>query len=203
MRYSKSECTPRHCSSSSRVRVSDLQRNEAGFALIVIMTILLIIGAIAVGGISLTTKTETLASNAIQRSRSFQAADAANYIAEVKIRELMIQRVSADDVASDGIFNRGTRAPEWWRSIVADGVYAADSDTILGVVSQPRYTIEKVGNYISDGGTGVVNLDVGSGSYGRETVSGREFTLYSVESHGKGSYDTVDTVIETTVVMTY
>lgn len=199
-------------SSTSTLNVNTRQRvkNQSGYALLAIVSFLMIIGAVATGGITLTTKTERLAGNAIQRSRSFQAADGAAVIAESKLQEMMQKRIFADRTASRGIFTRDMRSTQWWRTAASSplpntsaGVHVVDSGLILGVVAPPRYVIEEVGSYLSDGGTGVVNLDIGGSAYGRLTSGGREFLLFSVESHGKGSFETVETVIESTIVFSY
>lgn len=186
-----------------QIIVSVSRRQQGGYALIAVITIMMILGLMATGGVTLSEKTERLAGNSIQRSRSFQAADGAATLAEAKIVDLMTNRIFANSEGSSGIFARNTRDDRWWRSDVVTGGHVADPGSFLGVIESPTFVIEQVGNYVSDGGTGVVSLDVGGASYGRLTNSGREFLLFTVESHGKGSFEGVETVIETTAAFSY
>jgi len=188
---------------ANSIDIINRHSRQGGYALIAIVTFILIIGAMATGGMGMSIKTERLAGNAIQRNRAFLAADGASALAEDHISDMMQRRTFADVNGSTGIFSRKKRSAQWWREGASKAVHVAESDAILGVVSPPRYAVEQVGDYISDGGTGVVNLDIGGAAYGRLTASGREFLLFSVESHGKGSFDTVETVVETTVAFTY
>lgn len=188
---------------TSRVLPVSNRQQQRGFALISIVIFLIIIGTVATGGVVLSTKTESLAGNAIQRNRSFQAADGAATLAERQIESMMTKRIYADDTASKGIYARDKRGEQWWRTDTTEGVNTADATSILGVVSAPTYVIEEVGDYISDGGTGVVNLDIGGSAYGRASASGREILLFSVESHGNGSFNTVETIVETTIAFSY
>jgi len=178
-------------------------KQQGGYTLIAIVLFMVVIGGIASSGLTLSTKSENLAGNAIQRSRSFQAADGASKLAEERIEKLIKRRFFADTTATGGMFSRNSRTSQWWRKDAARGAHAVDDDAILGVVTPPRYSIEQVGQYLSDGGTGVVNLDIGGAEYGRLTTAGREILLFSVESHGKGSFDSVDTVIESTIAVSY
>jgi len=192
-----------HSPISSRVMFSNNRKQQGGYALIAVITIMMILGAMATGGVTLSAKTERLAGNSIQRSRSFQAADGAATLAEKRIVDLMTSRVFADDFGSTGIFARNKRDEQWWRSVDVSGGHVADSTSFLGVIAPPSYVIEQVGDYVSDGGTGIVNLDIGGAAYGRLTSGGREFLLFSVESHGEGSFDGVETVVESTVAFSY
>lgn len=184
------------------LKAPDLKK-QGGYTLIAIVLFMIVIGGIASGGLTQSTKSEHLAGNAIQRSRSFQAADGASKLAEDRIDKLIKRRFFADTTATGGMFSRNSRTSQWWRNDTAQGAHAVDNDAILGVVTPPRYSIEQVGQYLSDGGTGVVNLDIGGAEYGRLTTAGREILLFSVESHGKGSFDAVDTVIESTIAVSY
>lgn len=177
--------------------------HQGGYALIAIVTFMMIVGAMATGGMDLSINTERLAGNAIQRTRSFQAADGAATIAEDHIEDMMQNRSFADMNGTNGIFSRAKRSRLWWREDGSATGHVSKTDAFLGVVSPPRYAVEQVGDYISDGGTGVVNLDIGGAAYGRLSAGGREILLFNVESHGKGSFETVDTVVETTVAISY
>jgi len=178
-------------------------RRQGGYALIAMVTLLMIVGAMATGGMGMSIKSEHLAGNAIQRSRSFQATDGAAALAEQHINQMMEKRVFADPNASQGIYERGHREEQWWRTGAIDSIHVVDTGAMLGVVEPPRYVIEQVGDYVSDGGTGVVSLDIGGAAYGRGTKGGREFLLFSVESHGNGSFDSVEAAVETTVAYSY
>ncbi len=178
-------------------------RQQQGYALITLVILLMIVGVMAAGAMNLSEKSERLASNAIQRNRAFQAADAATYVAEEEIAKLLKQRVFADDDASKGMYTFEKRPANWWRNAAAPGVHTVPAQTVLGVVEQPEFSIEQVGDYVSDGGTGIVNLDIGSAAYGRITAGGREIVLFNVQSHAKGSFEEVKTVVETGVAFSY
>lgn len=184
-------------------------KQQGGYALVVVVILMLIGGVIAAGGLDTSEKSEKLAANAIQKSRSFHAADGASYHAQARIQEFLERRVFADDAGQSGLYTRDSRPQEWWRSgesrttTESLGIHTVEDDAALGVVQPPTYSIEMVGNYLSDGGTGVVNLDIGGSAYGRTTSGGREIILFDVESHGFGSFDKVQKVVETAVAFTY
>jgi len=135
---------------------------QQGYAMLTLAILLMIIGVMSAGAMNISNTSENLASNAIQRNRAFQAADAATY-----------------------------------------GIHTVPESNVLGVVTPPKYSIEQVGDYVSDGGTGVVNLDIGGAAYGRMTSGGREIILYNVQSHANGSFNEVKTVVETAVAYSY
>lgn len=184
-------------------------KQQGGYALVVVVILMLIGGVIAAGGLDTSEKSEKLAANAIQKSRSFHAADGASYHAQARIQEFLERRVFADDAGQSGLYTRDSRPAEWWRANEGRaaneslGIHTVEDDAALGVVQPPTYSIEMVGNYLSDGGTGVVNLDIGGSAYGRTTSGGREIILFDVESHGFGSFDKVQKVVETAVAFTY
>lgn len=178
-------------------------RQQQGYALLTLVILLMIVGVMAAGAMNISNKSERLAGNAIQRNRAFQATDAAAYYAEAEIARLMQKRVYADDSATRGLFTFNKRPEEWWKTGNSGGVHTVPANSVLGVVKPPAYSIEQVGDYISDGGTGIVNLDVGGAAYGRITSGGREIILYNVQSHGNGSFDEVKTVVETAVAFSY
>jgi len=62
-----------------------------------------------------------------------------------------------------------------------------EDDMLLGVAAPPRYVFEQIGDYAADGGTGIVNMDIGGGAYGQTSAGAREYILYRVEAQGVGS----------------
>lgn len=183
-------------------------KQQGGYALVAIVSFIMIVAAMATGGVSLTAKSERLAGNAIQRSRAFLAADGASEIAEKDLEDMMVRRVFADSTGSSGIYTVDQRVEQWWRdgnrnNVTPQALHEVDEDAILGVVEPPKYVIEQLGDFVSDGGTSIINLDIGGASYGRNTAGGREFLLFSVEALGKGSFDEVETVVESTVAFSY
>ena len=165
--------------------------------------LLMIIGVMSAGAMNISNTSENLASNAIQRNRAFQAADAATYYAEAEITSMLKQRIFANDSGEKGLFTFENRPSNWWDSDDAKGIHTVPESNVLGVVTPPKYSIEQVGDYVSDGGTGVVNLDIGGAAYGRMTSGGREIILYNVQSHANGSFNEVKTVVETAVAYSY
>jgi len=178
-------------------------RNQQGYALLTLAILLMIVGVVSAGAMNISSKSEHLASNAIQHNRAFQAVDAATYYAESEIATMLKQRIFANDSATKGLYTYEKRPVNWWSSDDKNGVHTVPVGTVLGVVNPPSYAIEQVGDYISDGGTGVVNLDIGGAAYGRMSSGGREIMLYNVQSHGYGSFKEVKTVVETAVAFSY
>lgn len=171
-------------------------KNE-GFALITVVVVILIIGVIAVSSMRVSSQSESLSGNAIQRSRAFQAADGGARLAEIKLVEMLENRVFANSAGSSGIFLDTDATQQWWRNEVFSGSHSVDHVEMLGVIEQPRFIFEEVGLFSSDGGTGVANLDVGSAAYGRVSNSGREVVLYRIESKGTGTTTETGSVVET------
>lgn len=178
-------------------------KHQHGYALPSLAILLMIVGVMSTGAMNVSNKSEHLASNAIQRNRVFQAADAASYYAQEKIAEKLKKRVYADDFGMNGLFTFDNRPIEWWKTKATDGIHTVPESNVLGVVNPPKYSIEEIGNYISDGGTGVVSLDVGAAAYGRMTTGGREIILYNVQSHANGSFNEVKMVVETSIAFSY
>lgn len=178
-------------------------RNQHGYVLITVMVVLMIVGIMANSSMDVSLSSEHIAGNAIQRSRAFQAADGAHALAEAELAQMLIKRTVADATASDGIFSHTSVPDQWWQQQGFNGDHRVSGDPMAGVVEQPRYVIEELGQYVTDGGTGIVSLDIGGATYGRKTTGGRNVVLYSIESHGVGSFDTVQSVVESTVALTY
>ncbi len=176
---------------------------QGGYVLITVMVVLMIVGIMANSSMDVSISSEHIAGNAIQRSRAFQAADGAHALAEVELEQMLINRVVADDTASNGIFTRSSANDKWWQQSGFSGEHHISGNPMAGVVEQPRYVIEEVGQYVTDGGTGIVSLDIGGAAYGRRTTGGRNVVVYTIESHGKGSFDNVQSVIESTVALSY
>lgn len=178
-------------------------QNNDGFALLITVVVVLIIGVIAVSGMLISSQSESLSGNAIQRSRAFQAADGGARLAEKKLEKMLEKRVFANATGSFGIFSSDSVMKNWWRDGAFTGAHTADGVTLLGAVEQPRFIFEEVGLYSSDGGTGIANLDIGGAAYGRASVSGREVVLYRLESKGTGTTFNAGSVVETLVARTY
>jgi len=177
--------------------------NQQGYALLTLVILLMIVGVMAAGAMNISNTSEHLASNSIQHNRAFHAADAATYYAEAEIETLLQKRIFANDSASKGLYTFKNRPNKWWQTEVEAGVHKAPVMAVMGVIKPPKYSIEQVGDYVSDGGTGVVNLDIGGAAYGRITAGGREILLFNVQSHGNGSFNEVKTVVETAVAFSY
>ena len=187
-------------SSSPRPPTSNTQN---GSVLIAVLVLTLIVGVMATSMLNSTDQSQQVASATIQRDRAFQSIDSAIGEAEIFLIEETEQRLFADNNGSEGVFRRNARTDRWWEADVFQGEFKLDQNTILGVYEQPRYVIEEIGNYIYDGESGIVNLDVGSASYGRLSNGAREVVLLSVEAYGKGSYDSVQAAGESVVVLNF
>lgn len=177
--------------------------NQSGFTLVAVMLVVMIVSIMAVGSMELGHVSEKSAGISIQRSRAFQAADGGAAIAESNLKDRLGIRIYADATASEGIFSTGSYTQKWWRNASYDGEIIVDEDAILGVHTSPRHIFEEVGQYATDGGTGIVGLDLGSAQYGSRSRSGREVVVYRIESHGAGSIDGVQSVIETVYLSSF
>lgn len=177
--------------------------SQSGFTLISVLFIMMIISIMAAGSMNLGHVSEKSAGNAIQRSRAFQAADGGAAIAENSLKDRLGVRIFADAAASEGVFSSGAYTPKWWRDPDFTGDITVDPGTIIGVAHLPRHIVEEVGQYATDGGTGIVGLDLGSAAYGSRSRSGREVVLYRVESHGSGSLNNIKSVIETVYLSSF
>lgn len=177
-------------------RMMPAVKNE-GFALLTVVVVILILGVIAVSSMRVSNESESLSGNAIQRSRAFQAADGGASLGEIKLVEMLKNRVFANSAGSSGIFLDSQATQHWWRDDAFSGSHSVDHVEMLGVIEQPRFIFEEVGLFSSDGGTGVANLDVGAAAYGRVSNSGREVVLYRIESKGTGTTTETGSVVET------
>lgn len=177
--------------------------SERGFALLTVSVICIIMGIIALSNMRTTVGTEKLASNSIQKSRVFQAAIGGSILAERELKTMVEERLFADADATDGVFSLETPDPRWWYSYPYNGEHGISQGEVLGVKSPPRFIVEELGSFTSDGGTGISNLDRGSGAYGRISSSGRDFVLYRTESAAIGVQDGSYSIIETIVAESY
>jgi len=178
------------------------QRQQKGFALITVIVIVLIAGILLSGTVSTTRETERTAGNAIQYSRAMEAAEGGAVVAQNALINKIGQRTYADDSASEGVFSLDSLAEKWWTRPDFQGQHSVDDGMMLGVATQPRYAYEQIGEYISDGGTGVVNMDIGGAAYGKTSSGAREHILFKVESYGVGSKTDVSRAVETVVIIT-
>ena len=177
-------------------------RNQNGFALLTTVIIVLVAGILLSSTVSTTRQIERTAGNAIQYSRAMAAAEGGIAMAERSLLEVNGDRAIADQSATEGIFSLSASTDNWRDEASFVGEHVLEPNVVLGVASQPRYVIKELGTYVSDGGTGVVNMDTGGGgNYGSMTTGGRELTLYKIESLGVGSDPEVTRVIESIVVV--
>ena len=175
--------------------------SQKGSALIAVLLVSIIVGLMSISMFDMSDQAQVASSSTIQRNRAFQSIDAALFIAESDLADSnSAGRLFSDATASEGIFRQETREDQWWNDPAYAGQTTVAADTVTGVVEQPRYVYEEVGDYVYDGGTGVVNLDIGAGAYGRKTSGGREVVLYSIEAYGNGSFDSVKAAAESMVV---
>lgn len=175
-------------------------KGERGFALLTTVIIVLIAGILLSGTVNTTRDTERTAGNAIQYSRAMEAAEGGAVIAQSELQSFVENRVFADETASEGIFSLDALERQWWKDTAYQGQHQVEAGKLLGVADPPRYAYELVGDFVSDGGTGVANLDIGGASYSLNSAGGREHVLYRIESYGVGSKTDVNRAIETVFV---
>ena len=173
---------------------------ERGFALLTTLVIVIIVGILAISGLRTTELTEILSGNSIQRGRAFNAAQGALIEAERTIADSVGQRIFSSASASQGIFSNDAVDEQWWRAGDYVGALQVESGSYPGVVSSPIYVVEEIGNYQSDGGSGIISLDRGGAEYGGLTASGKEVVLYRLQTRGLGSTDSAQAVVESLYV---
>ncbi len=173
--------------------------HQQGVTLVSVMVIIFIVGIMAFGSVDVSHVSEKSAGNAIQRSRAFQAADGGSTVAQDRVQQLMRTRAFADTSATDGIFSRESFQEKWWQEDNYAGQHDVPMGTVLGVAASPRYIIEQVGQFVTDGGSGISSLDIGSAAYGSRSRSGRDVAIYRVQSQGYGSLDDIKSVVESVV----
>lgn len=193
----------RICITCEKQRYADgtTPNSQRGFALITTVIIVLIAGILLSGTVGLTRETERTAGNAIQYSRAMEAAEGGAVVAQNRLIEMSDTRLFSDSTGSEGIFSHEAIAEQWWHDPDFTGQHSVDAGTMLGVVAQPNYIYEEIGEYASDRGTGIVSLDIGGAAYGRTSAGAREHVLYKVEAQGVGSMNEVTRAVETVVVI--
>lgn len=179
------------------------ETQQRGYALVSVLILVMIVGIMATGSMNLSHVSEKSAGNAIQRSRAFQAADGGAAIAQNRLQSMLGSRIFADSSASEGVFSTDTYTSKWWRTTTYTGEQTVAATAILGVKQPPRYILEEIGQFVTDGGTGVAGLDLGSAAYGGRSRSGRDVVMYRIESHGRGSFNEVQSVVETVVAFSF
>lgn len=176
-------------------------QTQTGSALVAVLLVSIIVGLMSISMFDMSDQAQVASSSTIQRNRAFQSIDAALHVAEADLADINDSgRPFSDATASEGIYEQQTRENQWWKNPAYAGQTTVAPDTVSGVVEQPRFVYEEVGDYVYDGGTGVVNLDIGAGAYGRKTSGGREVVLYSIEAYGNGSFDSVKAAAESMAV---
>ncbi len=170
--------------------------HDGGFVLVTTLVIVIVVGILAISGLRTTELTEVLSGNSIQRARAFDAAEGALIEAERSIADSTGRRIVASSNASNGVFSEGAVDEVWWRTDDYAGALQVEDGSYPGVVSSPIYVVEEIGSYESDGGTGIISLDRGGASYGGLTASGKEVSLYRLQSRGVGSTNSAQAIIE-------
>lgn len=181
------------------VFANPVQRN--GYVIVTILIIMLVTGILLSGTIRTTHNIEQVAGHSIQYSRAMEAAEGGGVVAQKNIIQHEGTRLFADSVATDGIFSLDSVDDKWWKDAEFDGQHEVDTGLLTGVAETPRYVYEQIGEYVADGGTGIVNMDIGGASYGRASAGAREFVLYKVQAQGVGSKSNVQRAVETAVVV--
>lgn len=176
--------------------------NQGGFVILTILVIMLITGILLSGTIRTTHNIEKTAGHSIQYSRAMEAVIGGGVMAEKKLIEYTGARRFADSVATDGVFSLDSVTDKWWEDLAFEGQHEVETGMLVGVVETPRYVYEQVGEYVADGGSGVVNMDIGGASYGRASAGAREYVLYRVQAQGVGSRTDIKRAIETVVIVT-
>jgi Tfp pilus assembly protein PilX len=174
-------------------------QTERGTTLVSVLIVTVIIGIIAFGSVDISHVSQKAAGNAIQRSRAFQAADGGATVAQGNVVQIMRRRAFADSTASEGVFSNGSYRQKWWQAEDYTGQQEVAAGTVLGVKESPRYIIEEIGQFVTDGGSGITSLDLGSAAYGSRSRSGRDVAVYRIQSQGYGSLNEVVSVVETVV----
>jgi len=181
------------------VFANPVQRN--GYVIVTVLIIMLVTGILLSGTIRTTHNIEQVAGHSIQYSRAMEAAEGGGVVAQKNIIQHDGTRLFADSVATDGIFSLDSVDDKWWKDAEFDGQHEVDTGLLTGVAETPRYVYEQIGEYVADGGTGIVNMDIGGASYGRASAGAREFVLYKVQAQGVGSKSNVQRAVETAVVV--
>ena len=176
--------------------------NQNGYVIVSVLIITLIAGILLSGSMRTTHNTEQLAGHAIQYSRAMEAAEGGAIVAQNDLMDLQGVRRFADAFATDGVFSLDAVDEKWWDNPTFSGNHDVGAGMLMGVAETPTYVYEQVGEYAADGGTGIVNMDIGGASYGKTSAGAREYVLYTVQAQGVGSKTDVERAVETTVIVT-
>ena len=187
---------------NSRYNATHCVNGQGGYVIVTVLVITLIAGILLSGSMRTTHNTEQLAGHAIQYSRAMEAAEGGAIVAQNELVEFQGVRRFADASATDGIFSLGAADEKWWENATFSGKHELAAGMLIGVAETPSYVYEQVGEYVADGGTGIVNLDIGGAAYGRTSAGAREYILYTVQAKGVGSKTNVARAVETAVIVT-
>lgn len=174
---------------------------QRGYVIVTILVIVLITGILLSRTTRTTVSVEQTAGHAIQYTRAMEAAEGALAIAQRELIDSIGTRRFANASATDGVFSMGSVDDKWWKDSTFDGQHEVDAGMLLGVAESPQYVYEQIGEYVSDGGSGVVNMDIGGASYGRTSSSAREFIVYEIQARGVGSKSDIVRAIESAVII--
>jgi len=188
-------------SASFRLRSACSYRQHRGYVLVAVLIILVVVAVTSNSMIDLSEQAGKVSTASIQRDRVFQAIDSALRAGEEYLMNNADRQIFPDANASEGVFKRGARSDRWWTQPEEIGQSSVDQDLVLGVSQPPRYTLEEIGIYINDGGTGIVSLGSGNGAYGVVGNGAREIVLYSLEAYGQGSFEEIQAAAESTFVL--
>ena len=173
---------------------------EGGFALVATLAIVVIVALVIGANLRTTELAEATSGSFLQRNRAFNSADGALALAERDVGALVEERVFASSSGSGGVFSRGGPGERWWREADLGEARRAPDGAFTGLSDAPAWVVEEIGDYVADGGSGIVSLDRGAAGYGRSTGTGRELVLYRLQSRGNGSADSVRAVVESLYV---
>ena len=175
---------------------------ERGFALVTTLAIVVIVALVIGANLRTTELAEAVSGSFIQRNRAFNSADGTLALAEGRLSGLVEERVFASSSGTGGVFSLGAPDERWWRDLDAAEAQRVPDGTFAGLADAPAWIVEEIGDYVADGGSGIVSLDRGGAGYGRSTGAGRELVLYRLQSRGSGSTDSVEAVVESLYVQT-
>jgi len=187
-------------SASFRVQMGCRSR-QRGYVLVSVLIIVFFVAVTSNSMIDLSEQAGKVSAASIQRDRVFQSIDSALRTGEQFLLDNAGSQIFHDASGSEVVFKRGVRADRWWTQADDTGQLAVDENLVLGVSQPPRYTVEEIGRYLHDGGTGIVTLGAGSGTYGSVGDGAREVVLYSLEAYGKGSVEDIQAAAESTFVL--
>ncbi len=177
--------------------------SERGFALFTTLVVMFVVALVVATSLRTTELSERLSGSFMQRNRAFNAAEGGLLVGEGDMPELLHVRRFASSGADGGVYSFGSVAERWWRDEDFGGGNRVAAGTFTGVAAAPAWVVEEVGDYVADGGGGIVSLDRGAAGYGRKTGTGREIVLYRLQSNGTGSETAVGAVVESLYVQVH